>query len=37
LLATAAVTVKVGERLYRRALLKTGGLVGLRQAWRAEE
>jgi ABC-2 type transport system permease protein len=37
LLATAALTVKVGERLYRRALLKTGGLVGLRQAWRAEE
>jgi ABC-2 type transport system permease protein len=37
LLASAALTVKVGERLYRRALLKTGGLVSLRQAWRTEE
>jgi ABC-2 type transport system permease protein len=37
LLATAALTVKVGERLYRRALLQTGGLVSVRQAWRTEE
>ncbi len=33
----AAVTVAVGERLYRRALLQTGGRVGLRQAWTAAE
>ncbi len=33
----AAVTVAVGERLYRRALLQTGGRVGLRQAWSAAE
>lgn len=37
LLATAALTVKVGERLYRRALLQNRGIVGLRQAWRTEE
>ena len=33
----AAITVAVGERLYRRALLQTGGRVGLRQAWSAAE
>lgn len=33
----AAVTVWVGERLYRRALLQTGGRVSLRQAWSAAE
>ena len=33
----AAVTVWVGERLYRRALLQTGGRVSLRQAWAAAE
>jgi len=33
----AAITVAVGERLYRRALLQTGGRVSLRQAWAAAE
>jgi ABC-2 type transport system permease protein len=33
----AALTVMVGERLYRRALLQTGGRVSLRQAWAAAE
>ena len=33
----AALTVWVGERLYRRALLQTGGRVSLRQAWAAAE
>ena len=33
----AAVTVWLGERLYRRALLQTGGRVSLRQAWSAAE
>ena len=33
----AAVTVWIGERLYRRALLQTGGRVSLRQAWSAAE
>lgn len=33
----AALTVWVGERLYRRALLQTGGRVSLRQAWSAVE
>lgn len=33
----AAVTVWIGERLYRRALLQTGGRVSLRQAWAAAE
>jgi ABC-2 type transport system permease protein len=33
----AALTVWVGERLYRRALLQTGGRVSLRQAWSAAE
>ncbi|HEX5918451.1 MAG TPA: ABC transporter permease [Nocardioides sp.] len=37
LAAFAAVTVWVGERLYRRALLQTGGRVSLRQAWSAAE
>lgn len=37
LVATAAVTVSVGERLYRRSLLQTGGRVGVRQAWRTQE
>jgi ABC-2 type transport system permease protein len=37
LAAFAAVTVWIGERLYRRALLQTGGRVSLRQAWSAAE
>lgn len=37
LAAFAAVTVWVGERLYRRALMQTGGRVSLRQAWSAAE
>jgi ABC-2 type transport system permease protein len=37
LLATAAATVVLGERLYRRSLLQTGGRVGWRQAWRIAE
>jgi ABC-2 type transport system permease protein len=37
LAAFAAVTVWVGERLYRRALLQTGGRVSLRQAWATPE
>lgn len=37
LVVTAAVTVSIGERLYRRSLLQTGGQVSLRQAWRTEE
>lgn len=37
LVATAAVTVRIGERLYRRSLLQTGGQISLRQAWRAED
>ncbi|UFN44030.1 ABC transporter permease [Nocardioides okcheonensis] len=37
LAAFAAVTVWAGERLYRRALLQTGGRVTLRQAWSAAE
>lgn len=37
LAAFAAVTVWVGERLYRRALLQTGGRVSLRQAWATAE
>ncbi len=37
LAAFAAVTVWVGEKLYRRALLQTGGRVSLRQAWSAAE
>lgn len=37
LLATAVATVLLGERLYRRSLLQTGGRVSWRQAWRAAE
>lgn len=37
LAAFAVLTVWVGERLYRRALLQTGGRVTLRQAWSAAE
>lgn len=33
LVAFAAVTITVGERLYRRSLLKTQGRVSLRAAW----
>lgn len=33
----AAFTVMVGERIYRRALLQTGGRVSMRQAWSAAE
>jgi ABC-2 type transport system permease protein len=37
LLAVAAVVVRVAERLYRRALLQTGGKLSMRQAWSAPE
>lgn len=37
LLAFSVVTLVVGERLYRRSLLQTGGKVGWRQAWRIEQ
>ena len=37
LAATAALTVSVGERLYRRSLLQTGGRLSMLQAWRTEE
>ncbi|CAM3801885.1 ABC transporter permease [Nocardioides zeicaulis] len=37
LAAFAALTVWAGERLYRRALLQTGGRVTLRQAWSSAE
>ncbi|WP_210650399.1 ABC transporter permease [Nocardioides sp. SYSU D00065] len=37
LAAFAVVTVAIGERLYRRALLQTGGRVTLRQAWSTAE
>ncbi|MBI4940354.1 MAG: ABC transporter permease [Actinobacteria bacterium] len=37
LLAAAGATVRVGERLYRRSLLQSGGRVTVRQAWRVEE
>lgn len=33
----AAVAVAAGERLYRRALLRTGGKVSIRQAWTSAE
>lgn len=33
----AAIAIAAGERLYRRALLRTGGKVSLRQAWTAAE
>jgi ABC-2 type transport system permease protein len=37
LVAFAVVVVGLGERLYRRALLQTGGRVSLRRAWSAAE
>lgn len=37
LLALAAALVLVAERIYRRALMQTGGQLSLRQAWRLEE
>lgn len=37
LAAFAVVTVWAGERLYRRALLQTGGRVSMRDAWSAAE
>jgi ABC-2 type transport system permease protein len=37
LTAAAAATVLVGERVYRRSLLQTGGRVSLRSAWRSED
>lgn len=36
LLALAAVVLWAAERIYRRALLQTGGKLGYRQAWNAE-
>lgn len=37
LVLAAAALVALGERVYRRALLQTGGKLSLRQAWRLEE
>ena len=37
LAAFALVTVRIGERVYRRALMRTGGRVSLRQAWSTAE
>lgn len=37
LLACAALLIMVGERLYRRSLLQTGGRLTMRQAWSAPE
>lgn len=37
LIVFAAVTIVVGERIYRRSLLQTRGRVTLKQAWRAED
>lgn len=37
LLLCAALLIAVGERLYRRSLLQTGGRLTMRQAWRAAE
>ena len=37
LLAAAALTVGLAERLYRRALLQTQGRVSLKQAWSTAE
>jgi ABC-2 type transport system permease protein len=37
LLAAAGAVVVVAERLYRRALLQTGGKLSMRQAWSAPE
>ena len=36
LVGLAAVLILVGERIYRRALLQTGGKLSVRQAWRTE-
>ncbi len=37
LLGFAGLTIRVGERIYRRSLLQTRGRVGIRQAWTAED
>lgn len=37
LLALAAALVLVAERIYRRALMQSGGQLSIRQAWRLEE
>lgn len=37
LLALAAALVVVAERIYRRALMQSGGQLSMRQAWRLEE
>lgn len=37
LVAAAAATVVLAERLYRRALMKTQGRVSIREAWRTAE
>ena len=37
LVGSAFVTIIVGERLYRRSLLQSGGRVSLKQAWKAAE
>lgn len=37
LVGFAALLVLAAERVYRRALMQTGGKLSLRQAWRLEE
>lgn len=37
LIALAGVLIVVAERIYRRALMQTGGKLTIRQAWRLEE
>lgn len=37
LIAFAAALIAVGERVYRRALLQTGGRISMKEAWRLEE
>ncbi|NLW98360.1 MAG: ABC transporter permease [Actinomycetales bacterium] len=37
MLLFAAVTIVIGERLYRRSLLQSGGRVSLKQAWSTTE
>ena len=37
LVGFAAVLVLAGERIYRRALMQTGGKLSLKEAWRLEE
>ncbi|GAA4812619.1 ABC transporter permease [Nocardioides caeni] len=37
LLALAAALVAIAERIYRRALMQTGGKLSMRQAWQLEE